>query len=149
MGKSRMLHLVAFAAMALAGTAAVAGGVAERVGPTEGREIRAVIEAQLKAFAADDASLAFSYASASIRAQFRDAYSFMTMVRQGYPMLIRPSETLFVPPHAVDDSVIQTVHLRDRDGRSWRARYHMLRQPGGTWQINGCAVDPDQGDTST
>jgi len=142
-------RLVAGVAMALTVAQGIAGGTAEQVGPTEIRQIRSVIEGQLKALAANDASLAFSYASASIRMQFGDAHSFMTMVRQGYPMLIRPSETLFPPPHVVGDGVIQTVHLRDQDGRAWRARYHMLQQPDGSWQINGCVVDPDWDDTST
>jgi len=142
-------RLVAAAVMALAASQGIAAGAAEQIGPAEVREIRAVIEGQLKAFAANDAALAFSYASASVRMQFGDAQSFMTMVRQGYPMLIQPSETLFASPDTVADGVIQTVHLRDRDGRAWQASYHMLRQPDGSWRINGCVVDPDRDDTST
>jgi len=141
---NRLLRLVVFAATALAGSQGLAGAATERFGPAEGREIRAVIEAQLRALGADDGALALSYASPSIQMQFGDARNFMAMVREGYPMLIRPSETLFPPPHPVDGSVIQTLHLRDQEGRAWRARYHMLRQPDGSWRINGCVVDSDR-----
>jgi Domain of unknown function (DUF4864) len=105
-----------------------------------------VIEAQLDAMAADDEARAFSYASPSIRMQFDDASSFMTMVRQGYPMLIRPTEMLFSQPRTVEESVLQVVRLRDREGRPWLATYDLERQPDRSWRINGCIVEPDQSD---
>ena len=113
----------------------------------DARAIRAVIEAQLKAIGADDAVLAFSYASPSIRMQFGDAPTFMTMVREGYPMLIRPTATVFLRPDPAEQGVMQQVHLRDRDGRSWLATYHVQRQPDKNWLINGCVVEPDEGDS--
>jgi hypothetical protein len=48
------------------------------------RDVRQVVEAQLKAFAQDDAGRAYSYASPEIQAQFGDANNFMAMVRSGY-----------------------------------------------------------------
>jgi hypothetical protein len=123
----------------------------DAAGPTglsagDARAIRAVIEAQLDAMAADDEARAFSYASPSIRMQFDDASSFMTMVRQGYPMLIRPTEMLFSQPRTVEESVLQVVRLRDREGRLWLATYDLQRQPDRSWRINGCLVEPDQSD---
>jgi hypothetical protein len=117
------------------------------VSSRDARAIRAVIEAQLKAFGADDAVRAFSYASPSIRMQFGDAPTFMTMVREGYPMLIRPTATIFFRPDPVDQGVMQQVHVRDTDGGSWLATYHVLRQPDKTWLINGCVVEPDEDDS--
>jgi hypothetical protein len=113
----------------------------------DARAIRAVIEAQLKAIGADDAALAFSYASPSIRMQFGDPPTFMTMVREGYPMLIRPTATVFFRPDPLEQGVMQQVHVRDQDGRSWLATYHVLRQPDTTWLINGCVVEPDEDDS--
>ncbi len=109
--------------------------------------IRTVIAAQLKALGADDAALAFSYASPSIRMQFGDAPTFMTMVREGYPMLIRPTATVFFRPDPVEQGVMQQVHVRDQEGASWLATYHVLRQPDRTWLINGCVVEPDEDDS--
>jgi hypothetical protein len=124
-----------------AGTAPLSGG--------DARAIRAVIEAQLKAMAAGDAVRAFSYASPSVRMQFGDAPNFMSMVRQGYPMLIRPSATLFLRPESFEKAVLQVVHLRDRDGRSWQATYQLQKQPDQSWRINGCVVQPEEADSMT
>ena len=129
------------------GLQASASGAAQ-IGPDDAGAIRAVIEAQLKAMAEDDAALAFSYASPSIRMQFGDAPSFMTMVREGYPMLIQASETFFAGPRAADDGAMQAVHLRDQDGRAWVATYYMQQQSDKSWRINGCMVEPDADNSS-
>jgi Domain of unknown function (DUF4864) len=106
--------------------------------------VRAVIEGQLDAFAADDAERAYGYASTAIRTQFGDAAAFMAMVRSGYPMVVRPvTVTFFQPQAAADGTVSQTLQLRDRAGRLWRATYQLERQPGDGWRIDGVTVVPD------
>ena len=115
----------------------------------DARAVRAVVQAQLKAFAEGDAVRAFSYASPQIRSQFGDAAAFITMVQQGYPMVIRPAATVFSAPEAVDGNVLQVVQLRDADGRRWLATYQVQRGPDQRWRINGCAVVPDSGKSST
>lgn len=122
---------------------------AQAVPAADARAVREVIEAQLKALAADDAVRAFSYASPAIRSQFGDAASFLSMVKSGYPMVLRPAATAFFQPEAADGAVMQAVQLRDRDGRAWLATYELQRQPDGRWRINGCAVLPDSGKSST
>ncbi len=64
--------------------------------------VRKVIGGQLKAFAADNAELAFSFASPSIKAQFVDADNFMAMVRRGYPMILRHASVSFLQARAID-----------------------------------------------
>jgi len=140
-----IVRWVVLTAMTLTSLASDAAG-ATGLNAGDARAIRAVIEAQLDAMAADDEARAFSYASPSIRMQFDDASSFMTMVRQGYPMLIRPTETLFSQPWTVEEGVVQVVRLRDQDRRPWLATYHLQRQPDKSWRINGCVVEPDQSD---
>ena len=115
----------------------------------DAKAVRAVVEAQLQALAADDAVRAFSFASPAIRSQFGDAATFITMVRQGYPVLIRPAATAFFQPEAVEGTVIQVVQLRDSAGRSWLATYQLQRQADQRWCINGCVVAPDAGKSST
>ena len=139
---ARWMLLTAMTLTSLASDAAGALGL----NAGDAHAIRAVVEAQLDAMAADDEARAYSYASPSIRRQFDDASSFMTMVRQGYPMLIRPTETLFSQPRAVQEDVLQVVRLRDQDGRAWLATYDLQRQPDRTWRINGCLVEPDDSD---
>jgi hypothetical protein len=123
-------------------------GAAE-VDVIEARAIRAVIESQLTAMAAGDAVHAFALASPSIRLQFGDAPTFMRMVREGYPMLIRPAAVSFLRPETVRTGVKQTVHVQDTDGRNWLASYHMIKQGDGSWRINGCYVRVDEGDSMT
>ena len=115
------------------------------------RAVRQVVEAQLKAFAADDAALAFSYASASIQAQFGDADNFMAMVRSGYPLVVRPSSVSFFQPQievGTPATVTQRVQLRDREGRLWMATYRLEWQTSAGWRISGCVVAADGGKSS-
>jgi Domain of unknown function (DUF4864) len=115
----------------------------------DARAVRSVVQAQLDAFAADDAERAFSYASKSIRAQFGDALSFMAMVRAGYPMVMRPASVVFFLPRLDGGAVRQSVQLRDGAGRLWLATYQLARQAGAGWRIHGCVVVPDSGKSST
>lgn len=113
------------------------------------RAVRSVIQAQLDAFAADDAERAISYASATIRTQFGDAATFMAIVRAGYPMVVRPATVSFFLAREADGAVWQVVQLRDRAGRLWKATYQLERQADAGWRINGCAVVADDGKSST
>ena len=129
-------------------TAAIAAPLAE----PDARAVRQVIEAQLEAFAADDAARAFSFASASIQAQFGEANNFMAMVRSGYPMVVRPAAVSFFLPQVelgTPATVTQLVQLRDREGRLWKATYLLERQITGGWRISGCTVAADDGKSST
>ena len=112
---------------------------------------RQVVEAQLDAFAADDAERAFSYAATGIRAQFGDANNFMAMVRRGYPMVIRPAAVSFFQPQrdvGTPETVTQLVQLRDREGRLWNATYLLEQVTGAGWRISGCVVAAGSGKSS-
>jgi Domain of unknown function (DUF4864) len=122
--------------------------LADEVSAADRRAVRAVVEAQLKALAADDSAQAFAHASPAIQKQFRDAATFMTMVRSAYPMVIRPAATSFFMPEAGEGVILQRTQFRDRDGKLWRALYELQRQPDKSWRINGCIVAPDD-DAST
>lgn len=102
--------------------------------------IRAVIERQLDAFRRDDARLAFSLATESIRLQFGTAENFMQMVRSAYPAVYRPSSVRFEKPDTVDGEVFQPVRLSDEHGQAWIALYPMRRNREGRWLINGCQL---------
>lgn len=118
------------------------GDAPRAVADTDARAIRAVVEGQLKALAADDAVQAFSHASTAIQKQFRDAATFARMVRTAYPMLIRPASTSFYRPLASGPVITQSVRFRDAEGKSWRADYLLQRQPDERWRIEGCQVMP-------
>lgn len=127
-----------------------AGPSSRELTATDARAVRAVVEAQLKALAGDQAAKAFAYATPAIQAHFHDADLFMAMVRQSYPMLIRPAAVSYFKPEAGGGPVArQSVQFRDRDGRLWRAVYALERQADKQWRIAGCAVAPDDGATIT
>ena len=50
--------------------------------------IAMVVQAQLDAFAADDALLAFSYAAPNIKAMFGTPAKFLRMVKSSYPVVL-------------------------------------------------------------
>lgn len=143
---------IAALAMRVLVTVALGGAqrsLAQALSPADARAVRAVVESQLQAFAADDAERAFSYASAGIRARFGDAGTFMAMVHGAYPMVVRPAAASFFRAEPFDDAVVQKVHLRDRDGRGWLAVYELRRQGDEGWRIDGCSVVADAGGAST
>ncbi len=125
---------------------------AQALGAEDRRAVRGIVEAQLAALAAGDAARAFSYASPMIRRQFGDAETFIGMVRQGYPMVIRPAATAFFEPERAEGGVLQRVQLRDAAGQRWLAAYQLVQladEAGRPWRINGVVVTADSGNSST
>jgi hypothetical protein len=112
----------------------------------EAAEIRAVIEAQLEAFQADDGAKAFGFASPAIQNLFGDPETFLEMVRRGYPAVYRPRQVEFQELTGGGDGMTQRVLLVGPDGVPVVAAYLMQRQPDGSWRINGCILErsPDQ-----
>jgi hypothetical protein len=118
---------------------------AEPVAVEDAKAIRAVVEAQLAAFAADDAKRAFSYAAPSIREMFGTPDRFMEMVRTGYPVVYHASSVVFLNPVWVEGQLFEGVQLTDADGSVWLATYRLERQPDRSWRISGCDVQPSSG----
>lgn len=113
---------------------------AQVVPAVDAEAARAVVSAQLAAFASDDAKRAFSYAAPSIRAMFGTPERFLAMVRSGYPVVYRGAGATFLVPLRVDADLVQGVHLTDPAGELWLATYRLERQPDGSWRIAGCDV---------
>ena len=110
------------------------------VSPEDARALRAVIEAQLDAFAKDDAERAFALATPGIRETFGSAERFIEMVRSSYAVVYRPASVAFEKPVVIDGMVVQPVRLTDSQGRAWIALYPMERQGDGSWRTNGCQL---------
>ena len=62
------------------------------------RGVREVVQAQLAAFAGDDAEKAFSYAAPNIRQSLGTAERFMAMVRSNYAVVYRPASVTLLRP---------------------------------------------------
>jgi hypothetical protein len=138
----RFARVLIFFSFALLG---LARAQAEPVSAEDSKAVRAVIEAQLGAFAADDAKRAFSYASPSIREMFKTPDRFMEMVRTGYPVIYRSTAVIFLNPLWIEGQLVEGVQLTDADGSLWLATYRLERQPDRSWRISGCDVQPSAG----
>jgi hypothetical protein len=129
--------------LCLAGLAAASP--AAELSADDATAIRAVVSAQLEAFAQDDGPRAFALATDAIRERFGTPEAFMDMVRAGYPVVYRPRSVQFEPPKVIDGEVIQPVRMSDADGEQWVAFYPMRRQADGLWRINGCQLHSVRG----
>ena len=112
------------------------------------RSARAVVQAQLDAFAADDGPRAFSLATQNLRQMFGSPERFMAMVRAGYPVVYRPASVAFLIPERLDRELIQGVHFTDETGGLWLAIYRLQRQRDNSWRINGCELVESRASTT-
>jgi hypothetical protein len=101
--------------------------------------LRAVISSQIEAFLAEDVDRAYSFASPFIQRKFGTPETFGTMVREGYPMVWRPSDVTFLDAEVIAGRLWQSVMLRGPAGKSWIVDYEMIELDDG-WKINGVQV---------
>jgi len=102
--------------------------------------IRGTIQSQIDAFLADDFATAFSFASPAIKGMFGNPDNFGMMVRQGYPMVWRPSDLRFLDLREMAGRHYQRVQIVDREGVPYIAEYEMIETAEG-WQINGVRIE--------
>jgi hypothetical protein len=152
---ARALSLATLCALALqappsalaanAGSAPPAASSPAPVNASLARRARTVVQAQLDAFAADDASRAFSFASPGIRKTFDGPDHFMAMVKTHYPVVHRPASVTFLKAIWIEGTLTQGVQLTDASGAVWIAVYQLEQQRDRSWRIAGCEVFPSQG----
>ena len=111
---------------------------------TTAEAVKNTVQAQLNAFANDDADLAFSYAAPSILAIFETPQNFMAMVQDAYPVVYRPAKLLFLAAAGTSSAVVLPVKMWDQEGQSWMATYKLERQKDGRWLIVACVLVRDQ-----
>jgi len=133
----------AWAAMVMA--AAPLHGAAQDVTAADAKAARTLIEAQLAAFAADDASRAFSYAAPAIQTMFGTPERFLSMVRDSYPVVYRPASVSFLQPEWVGGKLVQRVQMVDAAGAPWMVVYELERQNDRSWRISACVAGRAQG----
>ena len=104
--------------------------------------VQAVIERQIDAFLHNDAKAAYSFASPTIRDKFPDEASFFEMVKRGYGPVYRPGNYAFGRSKVLDGTVLQEVLITGSDGKDWTVIYQVVRQPDGSYKINGVHMQP-------
>ena len=130
-----MRRLVLAAVLAM--TAATTPLLAQQEGKTG---IEGTIRGQIDAFLADDFAKAFTFASPLIQGMFGNPDNFGMMVRQGYPMVWRPSDVRFLDLRESGGRQYQRVQILDQLGVPYIAEYEMIETAEG-WQINGVRIE--------
>ncbi|MEL6234352.1 MAG: DUF4864 domain-containing protein [Pseudomonadota bacterium] len=138
-------RLAQLSAMLLLATAIIVS--APRAGAQDSDPaIEGVITRQIEAFLSNDVDRAFTFASPMIQQMFVTPQRFGQMVRQGYPMVWRPSEVTMGELRRERGRLVQSVILRDGAGALFIADYEMI-EIDGAWRINGVRIRraPDAG----
>lgn len=104
------------------------------------KQIIAVVQSQLQAFAAEDAEKAFSFAAPNIRALLGNAANFFEMVRSQYGIVVHPASVVFFKPRGEGGESMLKVQLTDEDGDVFTATYTLQRQKDKLWRITGCVI---------
>ena len=93
--------------------------------------IRQTIQSQIDAFLADDFARAFTFASPTIKQMFGTPENFGAMVKNGYPMVYRPSSVEMGELREVAGNLLQRVRVTDQGGAGWFLDYMMVETPEG------------------
>jgi hypothetical protein len=99
------------------------------------------IEAQLKAFLADDNAAAYSYAAPNVKKVFPTLDTFMSMVTGGYQPVQKPQRYSFGKSEWMSGTTIaQQVFIVGPDGKDYEALYTLELQPDGVFRITGVSL---------
>ena len=118
---------------------------AEMLPAKDEKALQAVVQSQLAAFEADDATKAFSYAAPELRKAIGSPAAFIAMVKNSYPVVYRPASVIFLKAEGSANQAVQKVQMMDDSGTSYLAVYSLQRQKDKTWRISGCAVVENKG----
>ena len=105
-------------------------------------KIEGTIQSQIDAFLMDDFDAAFAFAAPSIKQIFGSSERFGQMVKQGFPMVHRPSNVQFLELREIAGSVWQKVLITDQKGVFYTLDYKMV-PAGQAWQIGGVQILPN------
>jgi hypothetical protein len=104
-----------------------------------------LIQEQIQAFLHNDAASAYSFAAPGIKALFPDQDAFFAMVKKSYQPVYHPGNYAFGRNKSVDDGamIYQEVLITGTDGKDGSAIYQVMRQPDGSYKINGVQILPN------
>ena len=102
----------------------------------ESAAIIAVVQAQLEAFAVDDAETAFEMASDETKAVVGSPQALLGVVREWYPALYRPQKAEFSSAEVMGGNALQEVTITDDNGVVWIAIFLMTLDDHASWKID-------------
>lgn len=100
--------------------------------------IHATVQAQLDAFAKDDADAAFDLATLEKRVLIGSPDNFMRLIRERYEPIYRNRLVIFFEPELVHGMPVQMVRVTDSYSRVWVAIFWMQQNDEFDWKIDGC-----------
>lgn len=103
--------------------------------------IQETIQKQMEALQSDDFGKAFTFASPTIKQMFGTPENFGAMVKQGYPMVYRPTDVQMMDLREIAGNLWQRVRITDQAGAGWYLDYMMIETAEG-WQINAVQILP-------
>ena len=110
-------------------------------GDAEIKSAQGTIDAQLRAFQADDSALAYSYAAPNVKQIFPTVDIFMGMVETGYQPVRKPRNYAFGKVQEMSaTSIVQQVLIVGPDGKDYEAVYTLELQPDGVYRITGVSL---------
>ena len=101
--------------------------------------IEVAISDQINVILKDDFSTAYSFAAPNIKQMFGNLELFGLMVRNGYPMIHRPSHFRFTSTKKAAGVFYQNVLIQDHAGQFFIAEYGMVQLESG-WKIQSVRV---------
>ncbi|MEM8950162.1 MAG: DUF4864 domain-containing protein [Pseudomonadota bacterium] len=129
-------------AAATFGSSAAWADAVDNLSDADRTAIRQTITGQIEAFKADDADLAFSFATPMIQSRFGNASRFVAMVKRGYLPVYRPRQFEFTDLLDVRGKPTQQLIVVGPDDDVFSAYYLMEQQTDGSWRISGCILRP-------
>ena len=105
----------------------------------ERTDIQNTISNQLKAFAVDDFTEAFTHASPGIKDIFGSVENFSNMVKKGYPMVWRYNNFQFLKLEETPQGYSQIVRITNKKDELFLLKYFM-QNISGIWKISGVSV---------
>ncbi|CAH1667577.1 DUF4864 domain-containing protein [Chelatococcus asaccharovorans] len=122
-------------ALLLASMIALGVSPAVALDRTEVTAVRLTISQQMDALKKEDATAAFAIVSPKLKARFTDSKSFMTMVREQFPVIINPQLVSFDDIQQTSYGLTQLLRLVDARGEPWLAFFVMERDKKGRWGV--------------
>jgi hypothetical protein len=102
--------------------------------------IRAVVQAQLEALAADDADTAFALTTADTRSKLGDPATFLQIIKEQFQPIYHHRRAIFSMPEIMAGRILQVVRLTDGDSSVWLAAFLMQKDQDGNWKVDDCKL---------
>ncbi|MFZ5790581.1 MAG: DUF4864 domain-containing protein [Pseudomonadota bacterium] len=103
-------------------------------------EIAAMIEAQWRAFLAEDGPAAFAYASPRLQETYQRPSNFMAMVEAEYGLVYRARAIEPLDYVTYEGYLARRVAVTGPGGERATALYLLARIADGSWRIAGCLL---------